>query len=122
MNYIGLSTSAASRFNNHHKLTEKKGEFTKFFIGNIESQGISGAKQGRHPKDLKLAEHMLINVLYPDKNKASKDSRPESCGSLYSRFYAEDEDGEYEVANPNPLPKFPILIGYNSHEDTYEYR
>jgi len=125
ISYIGLSTSASSRFNYHHILTDNEDQFTKFFIGNIESQGISGKRNTRHPKDLKLAEHMLINVLYPEKNKTSKDSRPESCGSLYSRFYNEfeDEDGEYdrEVADPSPLPKFPILIGYNSNEDTYEY-
>ena len=119
--YIGLSTSASSRFNYHHKLTKHEGEFTKFFIGNIESQGISGAKVGRHPKDLKLAEHMLINVLYPEHNKKSKDARPETCGSLYSRFYTEDENGEYNTADTKPLPKFPVLIGYNSYNDDYEY-
>lgn len=121
VNYIGLSTSASSRFNYHHILTDHEDEFTQFFIGNIESQGISGARKSRHPKDLKLAEHMLINVLYPEYNKVSKKSRPESCGSLYSRFFIEDDNGEYDKADPTPLPKFPVLIGYNSYEDIYEY-
>lgn len=121
ISYIGLSTDAPNRFGNHKTLTDNAASFTKFFIGNIESHGVSGAKVGKHPRDLKLAEHMLINVVYPDLNISLKDSMPKMCGSLYNRFYSENDVGEYVSTEKNPLPKFPTFIGYNSHAEWYEY-
>lgn len=121
VNYVGLSTSASSRFDYHHKLSSNQDKFTKYFIGNIESQGVSGPRPGKQPRDLKLAEHMLINVLYPDFNTVSKDGKPQDCGSLYSRFFLENGEGDYDDGDGKPLPKFPTFIGYNSYAETYEY-
>ena len=118
--YVGISISAATRFGYHHVLTDYEDDFKSYYIGNIESQGISGKKKEQHPPDLKLAEHMLINVLYPKHNKDHKDMRPKNCGVLYSRFFSDDESRDYETIE-SPMERFPSFIGYNSYSDTYEY-
>ena len=105
--YVGSSTNPASRFYNHQKLRDKGNR--RFFAGVITSQGITGPRPTARPPDLAHAEHILIRVLAPTLNEKLVGTDPDDCVSVFSRFFAPDDD-ETPI---NPLPKFPSLVGYN---------
>lgn len=112
VNYIGLTSSPATRMNNHAKLGHK--DNVKFFCGEIVSQGKGGRRRTKCKTDLKLAEHALIAWLQPDQNSALKTRDLDDCIVLYSRFFDDDD----EVINP--LPRFPKVIAYNSWNEGWD--
>ena len=113
INYIGLTISPKHRFNFHPKMKDTSN--TKFFIGEIVSQGVSGRKPGKHPSDLKMAEKALINFTQSELNEDHKKHEPDDCVVVFSRFF-DASDWETSV---NPLPKFPQIIAFNSWSGEY---
>ena len=107
VDYIGLSTSAATRFSQHHKLRDAK--LDAYYLSEISSAGIPGRRSKKTSPDLDAAEGALIAMLQPKLNERRK-SPPGDCVVVYSRFF--------EVAAPcNPAPTpvwFPPLVAYNS--------
>ncbi len=116
VNYIGLTSSPSTRFNNHKTLFHE--DNVRFFCGEITSQGIAGKGRkgsGKHRPDLKIAEHALIAKLNPKLNTQLKFTDTDDCVVLYSRFFDVD-DFEKPV---NVLKKFPRLFAYNSWADEW---
>jgi hypothetical protein len=110
--YVGLTEAPSSRPNNH-KLRDYPD--LNFYVGEVVTQGISGRKLTRHKPDLAAAEHALIWWLQPEYNIQKKQTAPQDCVSVFSRFF--DVDGEKPVAL---LPKFPRLVGWNSWTGEFE--
>ena len=110
--YIGLTTNPTRRINRHHvKLADR--DNTKFFVGEIVTQGISGRRRVRTPPDLRLAETTLIRCLQPALNERKIRYDPDDCVSIFSCFY---DPQDYETAI-FPLKKFPLHIGFNPWSD-----
>ena len=112
VNYVGLTSSPATRMNNHAKLGHDDNK--KFFCGEIVSQGVGGRRRTKCKTDLKLAEHALIAWLQPPQNSALKMRDLEDCIVLYSRFFDDDD------SVINPLPEFPKVIAYNSWNERWD--
>ena len=106
--YVGLTEKPGSRFYNHKKLLDDGNK--AFFVGEIVTQGISGRRASKRAPDLDLAEHALISYLVPELNERRTQVALSDCVSVFSRFFDPD-DGETPVM---PLPKFPLVIAYNS--------
>lgn len=111
--YIGLTTSPATRFNTHPKLTHP--DNIRFFCGEIVSQGVGGRRATKCKTDLKIAEHALIRRVRPKLNAHLVDRDFDDCFVIYSRFF---KRMDYETPI-NPLPKFPSVIAYNSYSDEW---
>ena len=116
--YIGLTRSPNLRFVNHnHKKMEHRRNKT-FYIGEITTQGIVGRRGGRkRAPDLRYAEWALIRFLQPELNDQQRDTDPDDCVSIYSRFF---DRKDYETPI-NPLPKFPRLLGYDSWAEDWNW-
>lgn len=109
--YIGLSTAPVTRITGAHpKLADL--DNTKFFVGEIVTQGISGPRNGVRPPDLSLAEHALISFLQPALNTNLRDREPGDLISIFSCFYNPRDETAI-----NPLPKFPALLAFNPYSE-----
>ena len=107
--YIGLSTRPNSRFTNHHALTNPG--IKQFFIGEITTSGLPGRRRKKVPTDLDATEHALIAYLSPELNIRRKNTPPEDCVSVFSRFF-----GRNNWDKPKPTPSFfPPLIAFNTY-------
>ncbi len=107
--YIGLSTRPNTRFANHHALTNP--DIKQFFIGEITTSGLPGRRRKKVPTDLDATEHALIAYLSPELNVRRKNTLPEDCVSVFSRFF-----GRNNWEKPKPTPYFfPPLIAFNTY-------
>jgi hypothetical protein len=113
VNYLGLTGTPATRFNNHPKF--KNRENVRFFCGEIVSQGVSGKRLTRHKPDLSLAERALIARLRPPLNERLVESELTDCVVVYSRFFERDGETPHD-----PLPKFPRVIAYNGYSGNWD--
>lgn len=107
--YIGLSTRPNNRFATHHALTNQI--ISQFFIGEITTSGLPGRRQKKVPTDLDATEHALIAYLSPELNVRRKNTLPEDCVSVFSRFF-----GRNNWEKPKPTPYFfPPIVAFNSY-------
>ena len=116
VNYIGLTKRPSSRFDYHRNMEHSENK--KFYFGEIVTKGLAGRKTKGAKKtalDLDIAEHALILELDPPLNDKRKQSNPDDCVSIFSRFFDVD-DGEKPVRT---LPKFPRLIAYDWWDDEW---
>lgn len=107
--YIGLSTRPNTRFATHHVLTNPI--ISQFFIGQITTSGLPGRRRKKVPTDLDATEHALIAYLSPELNVRRKNTLPEDCVSVFSRFF-----GRNNWEKPKPTPYFfPPIVAFNSY-------
>lgn len=114
VNYVGMTSQPATRLNNHEKLADPVN--TRFWGGEIVSQGVGGRRSSRQKVDHEIAEHALIAWLTPSLNKKLVSRDLADCVVLYSRFF-DRKDGEKVVKGP---PEFPAVIAYNSWAEVWD--
>lgn len=111
--YIGLSTRIDTRFYGHHVLTTPR--IGRYYIGEITTSGIPGRRRKKVPLDLDATEHALISYIKPELNMRRKETLPEDCVSVFSRFF-----GRNNWEKPKNTPTFfPSIIAYNTYSDEW---
>lgn len=106
--YVGLSTRPARRFQNHHALLSPL--IDSYYLGEITTAGIPGRRPKKVPSDLDAAEHALIYFLQPPLNVYRRSTPPSDCVAVFSRFFGKNN---WQKAKPTP-EFFPPTISYNS--------
>ena len=105
--YVGRTTrkNLNSRLSGHDHIEDDD----DLYIGRVSTSGIPGPKPKRVPQDLDAAEHALIFVLKPKRNKNFMEKPPEDCVVVYSRTFDHPETRMPTI----PTPKFPSLVVYD---------